>query len=1016
MISNTPQFSATDAVKLVTELYGMSTTATKLAGERDLNFSIATIDGGQYVLKIANVAEDRALLEAQNAIMQTLVAIEETPSVIPTKSGDRIADVQASNGDTHFVRLLTWRSGIPMALQAHHSDALLQDIGRVLGQLNWDLADFDHPALHRAFDWDLANGVAVVRKYESLIQDQDMRMLVGGLTAQFEETVVPLLPQLRQSVIQSDANDYNVIVGSGKTLYDRNQQVTGLIDFGDAIYTHTINELAIACAYAVLDKPDPLATAREIVRGYHHHNPLTEAELAALFGLITLRLCVSVCMAAQQQAQRPDDDYLSISQQPIRNTLPKLAQIAPRLAEAVFRDACGMEPSKNAAQVRAFLKANTANFAPIIPQDLRTEPVIVLDWSVSSPLLKGDPHADPEPVQTARIMAKMAAAGVEVSVGQHDEPRLVYASDAFTSGSDPFDERRTIHLGIDLFGSAGTPVYAPLKGVVVFAVDNNALYDYGPVIILAHATDEGIPFFTLYGHLSRESLEDLTPGMPIATGQQIATYGEPAVNGGWSPHVHFQVITDLLGMGNDFPGVGYASQRNVWNSLSPDPNLILGIPLDYFPTKETHKAETQRVRKAKLGGNLSLGYRDHLKIVRGWRQYLFDETARRYLDAYNNVPHVGHCHPHVVEAAQRQYGILNTNTRYLHDLLNQYAERLSATLSDPLSVCYFVNSGSEATDLALRLARAATGQKDVIVLDGAYHGHTNTLIDISPYKHDGPGGLGAPDWVQTAPVADVYRGQYKATDPNAGRKYAAHVQDNIDAIHAQGRGLSAYIAESCPSVGGQIIFPEHYLQAVYKAVRAAGGVCIADEVQTGYGRIGTHMYAFEAQNVTPDIVVLGKPIGNGHPIGAVVTTPEIAAAFDNGMEFFSTFGGSTVSCAAGLAVLDVVQQQNVMAHANEVGQRLLAGLAPLKDKYALVGDVRGAGLFLGIELVRDRATLDPAAREASYVSNRMREHGILMGTDGPLHNVVKIRPPMPFNADNADWLVSVMDKVLGEIG
>ena len=274
--------------------------------------------------------------------------------------------------------------------------------------------------------------------------------------------------------------------------------------------------------------------------------------------------------------------------------------------------------------------------------------------------------------------------------------------------------------------------------------------------------------------------------------------------------------------------------------------------------------------------------------MRGTGQYLFDDTGRRYIDAYNNVPHVGHSHPHVVRAAAEQLGVLNTNTRYLHDSVNRLAERICATLPAQLSVCWFVNSGSEANELALRLARAHTGRRDMIVLAAAYHGNTTTLIDISPYKHAGPGGRGAPDWVHTVPIPDVYRGVHKASDPRAGANYAAYVHEITRLLAERGTALAGYIAESLPSVGGQIVFPRGYLAAVYRHVREVGGVCIADEVQTGYGRIGTHFWGFESQDVVPDIVVLGKPIGNGYPICAVVTTPEIAESLDNGMEFFST--------------------------------------------------------------------------------------------------------------------------------
>ena len=424
------------------------------------------------------------------------------------------------------------------------------------------------------------------------------------------------------------------------------------------------------------------------------------------------------------------------------------------------------------------------------------------------------------------------------------------------------------------------------------------------------------------------------------------------------------------------------------------------------------KAETLSKRQQRIGRNVKLSYRHPIKIVRGSMQYLYDESGRQYLDAYNNVPHVGHCNPRVVRAGQEQMAVLNTNTRYLHDILNQYADELCSVLPEPLAVCFFVNSGSEANELALRLARAHTGQTDLIVLESAYHGNTCTMIDISPYKHDGPGGSGSPSWVHKAPIADVYRGPFRSNDAQAGEKYAQSISEIIERLAAKGRGVSGFIAESLPSVGGQIVFPDGYLSNVYAGVRNAGGVCIADEVQTAYGRIGMHFWGFEAYGVVPDVVVLGKPIGNGHPIGAVVTTPAIAASFDNGMEFFSTFGGNTVSCAIGLEVLRVVLEEDLQEHARTVGDQILEGLRELGQNHSIIGDVRGSGFFLGVELVRDRETLEPATVEAGLVVNQMRERGILLGTDGPLNNVLKIRPPMPFSAENAAQLLETLGSIL----
>jgi 4-aminobutyrate aminotransferase-like enzyme/Ser/Thr protein kinase RdoA (MazF antagonist) len=1011
LLEHSPKFSLEEAKEFARDLYGLDAEAFALPSERDQNFLLQDGAGAKYVLKIANAMEDRAFLEAQQQAMTRVSGCAPSRGrIAATQSGDLLTQIRSVSGMSHFIWMVDWLHGVPLGELGSHSPELLRDLGRAVGRIDRALADFEHPAIYRYFHWDLARGLSVIREHESLITDAETRGLIGMIFDDFARNITPILPRLRKSAIHNDANDYNVIVAG--------RRVAGLIDFGDMIYSFTVADLAVAIAYAVLNKPDPLAAAAEIVKGYHSEYALTDDDLAALFGLARLRLCMSLCIGAHQQQQRPDDHYLSVSQPSIRNTLPKLARIHPRFAEAVFRHACGLPPGPpmpEADSVIEWLSSNTRDFASVMREDLRSAPCLVLDLGVGSLLVSGDERENTEPKLTERIFGAMAEEGVEIGVGRYDEARMLYSSPLFASGGDLTGERRVVHLGIDLFTEAGAPVFAPIEGEIHAFAYNPEPLDYGHVIILEHRTPEGQAFYTLYGHLSAESIIGLSAGKPVAKGEKIASLGSPGENGGWTPHLHFQIITDPLGLDCDFPGVCRAREREIWGRFSPDPNLILGIPDDRFPARMPKKSETLAARHKRLGRNLSVAYREPVKIVRGWMQYLFDDEGRRYLDAYNNVPHVGHCHPRVVEAVMRQMATLNTNTRYLYDLINEYAGALLETLPESLSVCFFVNSGSEANELALRLARARAGRRDVITLEAAYHGHTSAMIDISPYKHDGPGGSGAPEWVHTAPVPDVYRGSYRRDDPRAGSKYAGHVIEIIERLRESGAGLAGFIAESCPSVGGQILFPEGYLAEVYDAVREAGGVCIADEIQTGFGRIGTHFYAFESQGVTPDIVALGKPIGNGHPIGAVITTPEIADSFANGMEFFSTFGGNTVSCAAGLATLGVTLEEGLQLRALRVGARLLEGLRRLAGRHAIIGDARGAGLFLGVELVRDRKTLEPAAEEASYISNRFRERGILLGTDGPFHNVIKIRPPMPFSETDADLLITVMDELLAEL-
>jgi 4-aminobutyrate aminotransferase-like enzyme len=359
--------------------------------------------------------------------------------------------------------------------------------------------------------------------------------------------------------------------------------------------------------------------------------------------------------------------------------------------------------------------------------------------------------------------------------------------------------------------------------------------------------------------------------------------------------------------------------------------------------------------------------------------------------------------------------ILNTNTRYLHDHIVEYAQRLTATLPAPLSVCFFTNSGSEANELALRLARTFTRRRDVICVDHAYHGNTQQLIDVSPYKFNRKGGQGKPETTHIAPLPDTYRGMYRVDDEHAAVKYANAVGEIVERLHSEQRDAAAFITESISGCGGQVFFPQGYLERAFALVRAAGGVCIADEVQVGFGRVGSHFWAFEMQNVVPDIVTFGKPAGNGHPLGGVITTPEIAAAFANGMEHFNTFGGNPVSCAIGLAVLNVLETEKLQAHAWDVGTDWLEQLRALQTRHAWIGDVRGRGMFIGIELVRDRETLEPATRAANEIINYARGQRVLLSTDGPYDNVIKIKPPLVLTRANAAEVAQVLDEAFSRL-
>jgi 4-aminobutyrate aminotransferase-like enzyme/Ser/Thr protein kinase RdoA (MazF antagonist) len=1002
-----------EAIRLAREIYRLEVSARALPGEYDDNFHLSAAGGRAFVLKVMHPARERSFIDLQcKALMHLAEGAPHLPlpRVIPCRSGELFMEITSRDDSRRLVWLLSFVKGTVLAKVHPHSPELLRDLGRFMGEMDAALESFEHPAAHRELKWD-SSRASWIKEYIPDIEGAQRRALVEKFLALYETEVVPRFPRLRRSVIYGDANDYNVLVSEP---WPQPRRVVGLIDFGDMHHGLIVSEVAVAAAYAILGKADPLKAAAEIVAGYHKAFRLEDEELAVLFELIGARLAVSVTNSAHRKKVKPDDAYVTVSEAPAWQALERLEKSHPRFAHYTFRAACGLPAVPKSQKINRWLQAKGKTAAAILDVDLRNAPSLVFDLGVGSTFLGVNPDASKTEAATDKIFGEMKRAGVRIGVGRYDEARPLYASAIFGSGNNPAEERRTIHLGIDLFVNPGTALRAPLDGVVHILANNSAPLDYGPLVILRHEAGDGEEFFTLYGHLTRDTLDKLKVGQCVAQGEECVRVGNASENGAWPPHVHFQIILDLLDLGAHFPGVAYASQRSVWTSLSPDPNLLLGIPAERFPPKETPFNETFKTRRALLGRNLSISYDRPLKIVRGWMQYLYDETGRAYLDVYNNVPLVGHSHPRVVRAAQEQLALLNTNTRYLHDNVNGYAERLTRKLPEPLCVCFFVNSGSEANELALRLARTHTGREDIIVLEHAYHGHTNTLVDISPYKFNGPGGRGKKPWVHVAPLADDYRGLYRRGDKEAGEKYARHVAEILQHTHGEGHGVAAYIAETLPSVGGQIVFPPGYLSNVYRHVRDAGAVCIADEVQVGFGRLGTHFWGFETQGVVPDIVVLGKPIGNAFPLAAVITTKEIADSFANGIEFFSTFGGNPVACAAGLAVLNVLEEERLQEHALKVGTYLMNGLKALQERYALIGDARGSGLFLGIDLVLNRETREAAQLQASYIVNRLRECGILTGTDGPLHNVIKLRPPLVFTEADADFFLKTLDAVLQE--
>ena len=999
-----PAFLPDEAKRLALDHFDLSGSVSRLDSERDQNFRLSA-DSGDWVLKIFNASEPAADTAFQIALLQHLETVPPgvaIPRLRNTTAGTPLAYATGAGGERHALRLVSWMAGRPLA-QSARSPELLESLGRALARLDRALQGFMHPGALRRFDWDIRRAGESRGRLSHIHDDGDRALLLRFLD-HFDAEIAPRLPRLRAQVVHNDANDWNVLVDQ-----NRPERIAGLIDFGDALYSPLVAEVAVACAYAMLDTPDPIGAAARLAAGFHAEYPLLEEEADLLFDLIVMRLTMSVTLSSARRDKADANPYLAVSEAPAWRLLKRLGSMNRNLATAILRHACGFDAAPRARDVARWIKANTRNFAPILDRHPATVAKAIVPWSDRTHPMTATSAAR-EPDQASRWWdAYCAEHGVALGVGPWGEARTVYTSGAFDSRFID-GQRRDRHVGLDLFMPAGKKVRCPLAGVVRSVEIEREPLGYGCFVVVDHAPDGCPAFATLWGHLAHEAALRLRPGDKLKAGSLLGEIGAPAENGGWTPHLHLQISTDPALAAREIPGAGEACYLDVWSELFPNPADLAGLPAETFSSKGRTRSQIVAARKISLLPNLSVAYSEPIKFVRGEGVWLIDDRGRAYLDCFNNVCHLGHAHPDVVAAIARQASILNTNTRYLHDLIVDYAERLTATLPARLCVAAFACSGSEANSLMLRMARAHTGRNEAVVLDWGYHGTTPELIELSAYKYKRKGGKGRAPHVFEAVIPDRYRAPPEWPIEEHAERFAASVAEQIATMAKHGRAPGLFLAESIPSVAGQVFLPDGYLDRVYAMVRAAGGVCVADEVQVGFGRVGSHWWAFETQGVVPDIVTMGKPIGNGHPMAALVATREIAESFDNGMEYFNTFGGNPVSCAAGMAVLEVIERDRLRENAAKTGAYLLQRFRELQARFDVIGDVRGLGLFLGIELVEDRRTKVPAAALARRINDEVKLRGVLIGTEGPHDNVLKLRPPMIFGRADADYLVEVLEE------
>ncbi|MDV3127282.1 aminotransferase class III-fold pyridoxal phosphate-dependent enzyme [Mycobacterium sp. 21AC1] len=977
-----------EAIMLVQSRFGLSVTdPVTLGGEFDQNLRVTDARGSHYLVKISAVFDSDTTTAAwHEGILRHLAATAPElplPRLHTATDGAQHVIVTTSRGD-RMIRLLTWLTGAPLAEQEQHSDELLTELGHVAGKVSNALSTMPEPDVAITHDWDMRRARSVVDSSLDAVGDADRRADITEVMSWFD-TVEPLLAGLPRGVAHQDLNDSNILVDHDG---DGRHAISGVLDLGDALYTVRVAELAVATAYALVRKDDPMRVAQLVVAGFDSVAPLTDDELAVVFPLAAARLA----MNAATWTQRNGQSHNAHGEKRMRHTWPALSKVAgidPDYAEAALRHACGRPAHPDAERVVTVL--DRVKPAPWSPRQRRAH---TMDTSTASDLFDGIDWTDPREMARS-VDAELGTREQRFGVIGHLQPNLQWAAQRGVGSAEP----RTTTLGVRLLITAGETIRTPIDGVVVTC---------GQQVTVRHdVADEAGPlsFFTHWSGLSGAEVGPLAAGHGIGTAAQDSKDGFGTVVG-MSISLPRRHHRDTPWPARVRPG-----SAAVLAELSPDPSPILGLDRRDRPGR-LKVDQVLAIRQHRLASSQRAYYRAPMNLQRGRDVWLYDEDGLAYLDSLNNVTHVGHAEPRIALASSRQMNKLNTNSRFIYEDIATYADKLVATLPDPLEVVFLVCSGSEANDLAIRIARQVTGRPDIAIVDGAYHGNTGVVTGLSPNRYKGPGGAGAPATTHETPIPDRYRGPYGYDDPLAGAKYGARAAAVIDAMAADGTPPAAFLAESLMGSAGNIVFGEGYLATAFAAARKAGALCISDEVQVGVGRMGDTFWGFELGGVVPDIVTMGKPLGNGHPLAAVVTTREIADAFDTGMKYFNTFGGNPVSCAIGSTVLDIIISDGLQHHAKEVGAYFADSLRQVQRRQPLIGDIRAQGLYLGVELVRDRDTKEPAKDEAFEVTELMKEEGVIVFPNGVYDNVLKIKPPMSFQTRHADIYCEALDRVL----
>ncbi|MGE7990006.1 aminotransferase [Pseudomonas sp. NPDC089554] len=950
-----PEVSEQRASQAVQAYYGLHGALVPLGSQQDVNYRLDS-DQGRFVLKVCHASYAQAELEAQHAALAFLSEQGlPVPAVRPSLNGEHLLALEI-DGQPLRARVLEYIEGQPLTRLKHMPARLMAELGALCARLDKALEGFDHPGLERTLQWDPRHAEALIEHLLPVLTDAARRKRVEQVVRQARERLQPLAEHLPSQAVHLDITDDNVVWARDE---QREWQLQGVIDFGDLSRTWRIADLSVTCA-ALLHhaEGDPLRILAA-VSAYQAINPLEEAELRALWPLVLNRAAVLVLSSEQQLAVDPHNQYTRDNIAHEWEIFDTACAVPAALMEAAILQAAGMAPQA----------VDFSGCAALLPE-LAGQTVMRVDLGVLSPHCEAGNWEQPSFDQ--RLLASQPAPASSL----HGQYRLSQTH------IDRAEEPATCALGVELNLAPGSALQAPQAGVWERTGDGRGCLR------------------TAHWSLWLRGLE-VTPedGQVLAKGQALgSTCG-------------FLGVQLCLERGNQPPFFVTPSRAQAWLALCPSPAALLGFDCDAEPLADAQALLARR--DASFARSQKHYYAQPPHIERGWRNYLIDMQGRSYLDMLNNVATLGHGHPRMVAESARQWSLLNTNSRFHYAAIAEFSERLLELAPEGFDRVFLVNSGTEANDLAIRLAWAYSGGRDLLSVLEAYHGWSVATDAISTSIADNPQALETrPDWVHPVEAPNTFRGRHRGAD-SAG-DYLRDVDAKLADLDARGRQLAGMICEPVYGNAGGISLPTGYLRDAYAKVRARGGVCIADEVQVGYGRLGEYFWGFEEQGVVPDIITMAKGMGNGQPLGAVITRREIAEALEAEGYFFSSAGGSPVSCRIGMAVLDVMRDEGLWDNTRDVGRYFKARLQALVDKHPLAGAAHGSGFYLGLELVRDRQSLEPATEETMTLCNRLRDLGIFMQPTGDYLNILKIKPPMCTTRASVDYFVDSVERILCE--